>query len=52
MSQQAIADKIGITRSMVCKIEKGRASPSWEIANKIEDLLGVPARILLKKDDE
>ena len=42
MSQQMLADKIGVTRQTVFAIEKDKYSPSLEVAFKISNEFGVP----------
>ena len=42
MTQQELADRIGVTRQTVNAIELGKYSPSLEIAFKIAEVLGVP----------
>ena len=42
MTQQDLADKIGVTRQTVNAIELGKYSPSLEIAFKIAEVFGVP----------
>jgi len=42
MTQQALADKIGVTRQTVNAIELGKYSPSLEIAFRIAEVFGVP----------
>jgi len=41
MTQQALADAIGVTRQTVIAIEKNRYSPSLEAAFKIAEVFGV-----------
>ena len=41
MTQQALADAIGLTRQTVIAIEKNRYSPSLEAAFKIAGVFGV-----------
>jgi len=41
MSQQALADAIGVTRQTVIAIEQGRYSPSLESAFRIARTFGV-----------
>ena len=41
MSQQALADAIGVTRQTVFAIEKGKYSPSLEVAFKIAEVFSV-----------
>ena len=42
MSQQQLADRIGVTRQTVMAIENGKYSPSLEVAFRIADVFGVP----------
>jgi len=41
MTQQALADAVGVTRQTVFAIEKGKYSPSLEVAFKIAETFGV-----------
>lgn len=41
MSQQALADAIGVTRQTVIAIEQGKYSPSLEAAFRISRVFGV-----------
>jgi len=42
MTQQQLADKIGVTRQTVNAIELGKYSPSLEVAFQIAEVFGVP----------
>lgn len=42
MTQQALADAIGVTRQTIIAIEKGRYSPSLEAAFRMAVVFGVP----------
>jgi putative transcriptional regulator len=42
MTQQELADAIGLTRQTVIAIEKNRYSPSLEAAFRIAGVFGVP----------
>ena len=42
MTQQELADKIGVTRQTVNAIELGKYSPSLEVAFRIAYVFGVP----------
>lgn len=42
MTQAELAGRIGVTRQTVIAIERGRYSPSLEIAFKIARVFGVP----------
>ena len=41
MTQQALADRVGLTRQTIIAIEQGRYSPSLEAAFRIAEALGV-----------
>ena len=41
LSQQALAEKIGVTRQTIIAIEKGKYSPSLEVAFKIANVFDV-----------
>jgi Predicted transcriptional regulators len=42
LSQQDLADKLGITRQSVCAIEAGRFVPSTLLALKMAKLFNIP----------
>ena len=42
MTQQALADQIGVTRQTVNAIELGKYSPSLEVAFRMARVFGVP----------
>ena len=42
MTQQQLAEKVGVTRQTIIAMEKGRYSPSLELASKIAHAFGVP----------
>lgn len=42
MTQAELADRIGVTRQTVIAIERGRYSPSLEVAFRIARVLDVP----------
>ena len=42
MSQQTLAEKIGVTRQTIIAIEKNKYSPSLEVAFKISNVFKVP----------
>lgn len=46
MTQQVLADKLGITLNHYQKIEYGILKGSFEVWDALEDLLGVHQRIL------
>ena len=42
MTQQILADRVGVTRQTVNAIELGKYSPSLEVAFRIARVFGVP----------
>ena len=42
MSQQTLADKVGVTRQTIFAIEKNKYSPSLEVAFKISNVFKGP----------
>ncbi len=51
ITQQALADRIGVTRQTIIAIEQGRYSPSLEAAFRIARVLGVPLDQVFQYDD-
>ncbi|WP_319255291.1 helix-turn-helix transcriptional regulator [Streptomyces sp. ID05-39B] len=52
MTQAELADRIGVTRQTVIAIEKGRYSPSLEMAFQIARVFGVPLDKVFQYVDE
>ena len=52
MSQQALAEVVGVTRQTIIAIEKSRYSPSLEVAFKIADTFGVALETVFHFDEE
>lgn len=42
MTQQELADKVGVTRQTIVAIENGKYSPTLELAFKIARVFGAP----------
>lgn len=51
-TQQYTAQKIGITQTMLQKIENGKRKPSYEVLVKLEDLFGKTHRELFAEVKE
>jgi putative transcriptional regulator len=51
MTQQALADRIGVTRQTVNAIELGKYSPSLEVAFRIAAVFGVPLDDVFQFDE-
>lgn len=39
IEQQELAKRVGINKTLLCNIEKGRRRPSVDVLNKIADIL-------------
>lgn len=52
MTQQQLADAIGVTRQTVLAIEKGRYAPSLEVAFRIARAFGVPLEEVFRYEDD
>ncbi len=53
MTQQALAETIGVTRQTIAAIEKARYSPSLELAILIARALGKPLdEVFMVEDDD
>lgn len=51
MTQQQLADKVGVTRQTIVTIEKGNYSPSLELAFRIAAVFGLPLEEVFYWDD-
>jgi putative transcriptional regulator len=52
MTQQALAERIGVTRQTVNAIELGKYSPSLEAAFRIADVFGQPLESVFRYSKE
>ncbi len=52
MTQQELADRIGVTRQTVLSIEKGKYRPSIELALRIARVFDVPVEALFELIEE
>ncbi|NDV43116.1 XRE family transcriptional regulator [Flagellimonas sediminis] len=50
LSQEELAEELGVTRSNLSSKEEGRSRPNLELLLKISDYFRVPVDILLRKD--
>lgn len=50
MTQQELADKIGVTRQTVLAIESGKYSPSLELAFRIAAVFDMPLKDVFQYD--
>jgi putative transcriptional regulator len=52
MTQQELADRVGVTRQTINAIEGNKYSPSLEVAFRIARVLGVPLERVFTYDTE
>jgi putative transcriptional regulator len=52
MTQQALAEKVGVTRQTIIAMEKGKYSPSLELAFRIARIFSVPLEEVFSYDPE
>ena len=52
MTQQELAQKVGVTRQTIIAMEQGKYSPSLELAFRIELVFGVPLEEVFSYDAE
>ena len=52
MTQQQLADKVGVTRQTIIATEAGRYAPSLPLAFKIAQTFGVPIEQVFQYDSE
>jgi len=48
MTQQELADRVGVTRQTILSIERGRYNPSVGLALRISEVFGVPVEDLFE----
>lgn len=52
MTQQELADKVGVTRQTIIATEAGKYAPSLPLAFKITQTFGVPIEQVFQYDNE
>jgi putative transcriptional regulator len=52
MTQQKLAEQVGVTRQTIIAMEKGKYSPSLELAFRIALVFGVPLEEIFSYDEE
>jgi putative transcriptional regulator len=52
MTQQSLADRVGVTRQTVNAIELGKYSPSLEVAFRIARVFGVPLEDVFQFEEQ
>lgn len=52
LTQEALADKLAVTRQTILAIEKGKYHPSPELAFRISDFFGVPVEKMFIRGGE
>jgi len=48
MTQQELADQVGVTRQTILSIERGRYNPSVDLALRLARAFGVPVEVLFQ----
>ena len=51
MTQQELAEQVGVTRQTIISIEKGKYEPSIQLALRLARLFSVPVESLFELDD-
>ena len=51
MTQEELAERVGVTRQTILSIERGRYSPSIELALRLARLFSVPVESLFELDE-
>jgi putative transcriptional regulator len=52
MTQQQLADKVGVTRQTIIAIEAGKYAPSLPLAFRIARIFGLPVEDVFQYEDE
>ena len=52
MTQQQLADKVGVTRQTIIAIEAGKYAPSLPLAFRIARAFGLPLEAVFQYEDE
>ncbi len=52
MTQQELADRVGVTRQTILSIERGQYNPSVGLALRIAETFGVAVEVLFEIDRE
>ena len=52
MTQQELADKVGVTRQTIIATEAGRYAPSLPLAFRIAQTFGIPIEQVFQYDNE
>jgi len=52
LTQQQLAEKVGVTRQTILFLEKGQYNPSLRLAFKISRVLKTPMEVLFSFNDE
>jgi putative transcriptional regulator len=52
LTQEALADRLAVTRQTILAIEKGKYDPSLDLAFRIAELFGVPLEKMFIRSSE
>jgi len=51
MTQQELADRVGVTRQTIISIERGKYKPSIELALRLARVFGVPVEAVFELEE-
>ncbi len=51
MTQQELAERVGVTRQTIISIERGKYKPSIELALRLARVFGVPVEAIFELED-
>jgi putative transcriptional regulator len=51
MTQQQLAEQVGVTRQTIISIERGKYKPSIELALRLARVFGTPVEAIFELDD-
>ena len=51
LTQTQLADRVGVSESMICQLERGTKTLTVPLGNQIAEALGVPLLALIGQDD-
>lgn len=52
LTQQELADRVGVTRQTIISIERGKYKPSIELALRLARIFAVPVEALFELDEK
>jgi DNA-binding XRE family transcriptional regulator len=52
ITQPHLAELAGVSKNTLYKLENGQSNPSWQVVEKLTDVLGLDIHITIKKMGE